>query len=99
MDDKEERKKEMISPDCDNTPLLGSKLPQLRLVCFPVYEVVDFSIRVIDHVYLCRSSASMSVEEHEGTFISTSATVFIRWALKLFMAGVVSEALATPFGC
>ena len=89
----------MISLDCDITPLLGSKLPQLRLVCFPVYEVINFSVRVIDHVYFCGSGASMSVKEHEGTFISASATVFIRWTLKLFMARVVSESLTTPFGC
>ena len=40
----------------------------------------------------------MSVKEHEGTLLPTSVTVFIGRALKLFMARVVSEALATPFG-
>ena len=30
-----EARKEMISPECDITPLLGSKLPQLRPVTLP----------------------------------------------------------------
>ena len=42
----------MTSPDRDITPLLSPKLPQLRLVHFPVYEVVDISVGIISHVHL-----------------------------------------------
>ena len=45
------RQEEKMSPERDITPLLGSKLPQLRLVRFPVYKIVDIGIRVIGHIY------------------------------------------------
>ena len=58
----------MISPDCDITPLLGSKLPQLQLVmrAFPVYEVVDISVGVVSYVYLFGGGAVMSTKERKG---------------------------------
>ena len=86
----------MMSPDCDITPLLGSKLPQLRLVRFPIYEVVDVSVRVISHVYFFRGGAAMFSMEKEGALLPTGATIFIGGALELFMIRIVSEAFATP---
>ena len=88
----------MNSPDRDITPLLDSKLPQLRLVCFPVYEVVDISIRVISHVCFFRGGAAMGTKEKIGALLPTGATIFIRGALKFFMVWIVSEAFATPLG-
>ena len=88
----------MMSPDRDITPLLGSELPQLRLVRFPIYEVVDVGIRVISHVYFFRGGAAMSLKEKEGALLPTGATIFIGGALELFMIRVVSEAFATPLG-
>ena len=72
----------MMSPDHDITPLLGSKLPQLRLVRLPVYEVIDISIGVISQVYLFRGGAAMSAKEKEGTLLPTCVTVFIGRALQ-----------------
>ena len=88
----------MMSPDRDITPLLGSKLPQLRLVCFPIYEVVDVGIRVVSHVYFFRGSAAMFSKEKEGTLLPTGATIFVGGALKLFMIRLMLEAFATPLG-
>ena len=88
----------MNSPNRDITPLLDLKLPQLRLVRFPVYEVVDVSIRVIGHVYFFRGGAATSMKEKVGALLPTGATIFIRGALKFFVVWVVSEALATPLG-
>ena len=95
---REDTKRKMISPDRDITPLLGSKLPQLRLGRFPVYEVVDISVGVISHVYLFRGGAAMLLKEKEGALLAASAAIFVGGALKFFMARVVSEALATPLG-
>ena len=88
----------MISPDRDITPLLGSKLPQLRLVHFPIYEVIDVGIWVIDHVYFLRGGAAVFAKEKEGALLSTGSIIFIGRALEFFVARVVSETLATPFG-
>ena len=88
----------MISPDRDITPLLGSKLPQLRLVHFPIYKVIDVGIWVIDHVYFFRGGAARFAEEKEGALLSTGATIFITGALEFFMVRVVSETFATPLG-
>ena len=88
----------MICPERDITPLLGSKLPQLRLVRFPIYEVIDIGIRVVSHIYLFRSGAAMFVKEKVGALFPTGATVFIGGALEFFVAGIVSETLATPLG-
>ena len=87
-----------MGPERDITPLLGSKLPRLRLSCFPVDEVVDIGVRVIGHVYFLRSGATMFAKEKKGALLSAGAAVFIGRALKFFMARVVSETLATPFG-
>ena len=87
----------MMCPDRDITPLLGLKLPQLQLVCFPIYEVVDVGVRVISHVYFFRSGAAMFLKEKEGALLPTGATIFIGGALELFMIRIVSEAFATPF--
>ena len=86
----------MMSPERDITPLLGSKLPQLRLGRFPVYKVVDISIRVVGHVYFLRGGAAMFAEKEERALLSAGATIFIGGALKLFVPRVVSEAFATP---
>ena len=87
-----------MSLERDITPLLGSKLPQLRLVRFPVYKVVDVGIRVIGHVYFIRGGAAMLAKEKEGALLSAGATIFIGRALEFFMARVVPETLATPLG-
>ena len=85
-----------MSPERDITPLLGSKLPQLRLSRFPIYKVIDIGVRVVSHVYLFRSSAMMVAKEKKGAFLTASMAVFIGGALELFMARVVPETLATP---
>ena len=90
--------KEMISPDGDITPLLGSKLPQLWLVRFRIYKVIDIGIWVISHVYFFRGGAAMFAEEKKGALLSTGTTIFRGGALEFFVARVVSETLATPFG-
>ena len=95
---KEERKKETTSPDRDITPLLSLKLPQLRLVRFPVYEVVDVSVGVISHIYPLRSGAAMSAKEEVGAWLPTLATIFIGGALQFFVARVMSKTLAAPLG-
>ena len=87
-----------MSPERDITPLLGSKLPQLRLVRFPIYEVVDVGVRVVSHVYFFRGGAMMFLKEKEGALLSTGATIFVGGALKLFMIRIVLEAFATPLG-
>ena len=89
-------RKEKMSPERDITPLLSSKLPQLRLSRLPVYEVVDVSVRIVSCIYLFRGGATMSVKEEEGASLSAGATVLIGGALEFFMTGVVSETLATP---
>ena len=85
-----------MSPERDITPLLSSKLPQLRLSRFPVYEVIDVSVWIVSCIYLFRGGATMFAKEEEGALLPTGATVLIRGALKFFMTGVVSETLATP---
>ena len=87
-----------MSPERDITPLLGSKLPQLRLVRFPIYKIIDVGIRVIDHVYFFRGGATMFVKEKKGALLSTGATIFIGGALKFFMVRIVPETFATPLG-
>ena len=73
-------------------------MPQLRLVRFPIYKIIDVGIGVIGHVYFFRSSAAMLAKEKIGALLSAGATIFIGRALEFFMAGVVSETLATPLG-
>ena len=87
-----------MSPERDITPLIDSKLPQLRLVHFPIYKIIDVSVRVIDHVYFFRGGASMFAKEEEGAMLPTGATIFIGGALEFFMVGIVSETFATPLG-
>ena len=87
-----------MGPECDITPLLGSKLPQLQLSRFPVNEIVNISVRVIGHVYFLRGGAAMFAKEEKGPLLSTGAAVFIGRALKFFVPRVVSETLATPLG-
>ena len=87
-----------MSPDRDITPLLGSKLPQLRLVRFPIYKVIDIGIWVISHVYFFRGGAAMFLKEEEGALLPTGVTIFIGGALKLFVSRVVSKTFATPLG-
>ena len=55
-----------MGPECDITPLLGPKFPQLRLSCFPVDEIINIGIRVIGHVYFLRSGATVFAEEKKG---------------------------------
>ena len=80
---KEGERRKMNSPERDITPLLGSKLPQLRLVMctFPIYEVIDISIGVIFHVHLFRGSATMGAKEEEWTCLAACATILISGAL------------------
>ena len=73
--------KEMMSPKRDITPLLGSKLPQLRLSRFPIYEVIDISVGVINHVYLFRVGATMATEEKERSLLSAGAAILVGGAL------------------
>ena len=87
-----------MGPERDITPLLGSKLPQLRLSCFPVDEIVNVGIRVIGHVHFLRSGATMFAKEKKEALLSAGAAVFIGRALKFFMARVVLETFATPLG-
>ena len=87
-----------MSPDHDITPLLGLKLPQLRLSHLPIYEVVDVGTWIIGHVYFLRGGAAVFFKEKEGALLSASTTIFIGRALEFFVAQVVSETLATPFG-
>ena len=88
----------MISPDRDITPLLGPKLPQLQLVRFPVYEVVDISVGVVSHIYLFRGRAAMSSKEEVGARLPTLATIFIGGTLQFFVSRIMSETLAAPPG-
>ena len=88
----------MISPDRDITPLLGSKLPQLRLGHFPIYEVVDVDIWIISHVYFLRGGTTVFAKKKEGALLSAGMTIFIGRALEFFVPRDVSETLATPFG-
>ena len=85
-----------MSPERDITPLLGSKLPQLRLSGLPVYEVVDVGIRIISHIYLFRGGATMFAKEKQRASLSAGVTILIGGALEFFMTGVVPETLATP---
>ena len=87
-----------MSPEHDITPLLGSKLPQLRLVCLPIYKIVDVGIRVIDHVYFFRGGTAIFVKEKEGALLPTGVTIFIGGALEFFMVWIVLETFATPLG-
>ena len=75
-------------------------MPQLQLVVctLPVYEVVDISIRIINHIYLFGGGAAMSAKEKKGALLPACVTIFIGGALELLVAWVVSEALATPLG-
>ena len=86
-----------MSPERDITPLLGSKLPQLRLSRFPVYEVIDVGVRIISRIYFFRGGAAMFAKEKERASLSAGATVLIGGALEFFMTRVVPETLATPF--
>ena len=85
-----------MSPERDITPLLGLKLPQLRLSRLPINEIVNISVRVVGHIYFLRGGAAMFAKEEKGALLAASATVFIGRALKFFMPRVVSETLATP---
>ena len=86
----------MMSPDHDITPLLGSELPQLRLVRLPIYEVVDSGIRIINHVYFFRGGAAMFAKEKKRALLSVGMTIFIGGALELFMVRVMPETFAAP---
>ena len=88
----------MTSPDRDITPLLSPKLPQLRLVRFPVSEVVDISVRVISHIYLFRDRAAMSTKGEVGARLPTLATIFIGGALQFFVSRIMPETLTAPLG-
>ena len=88
----------MMSPDHDITPLLGLKLPQLRLVCLPIYKVIDVGIWVIGHVYFLRGGTAVFAKEKEGALLPTFATIFIGGALQLLVSGVVPKTFATPLG-
>ena len=81
VNDEGKDSKEMISPRRDITPLLGSKLPQLRLSRFPIYEVVDISVGVIDHVHLFRGGATMATKEKERSSLSAGAAILVGGAL------------------
>ena len=85
-----------MSPERDITPLLGSKLPQLRLSRFPIYEVIDVSVGIINRIYLFRGSTTVFAKEEEGALLTAGTTVFIGRALEFFMTGVVSKTLAAP---
>ena len=85
-----------MSPERDITPLLGSKLPQLRLSRFPINEIVDISVRVVGHIYLLRGGAAMFTKEEKGALLSASAAILVGRALKFFVPWVMSETLATP---
>ena len=85
-----------MSPGRDITPVLGSKLPQLRLVRLPVYEVVDVSVGVISHVYLFGGGAAMSAKKKEGALLPTFVTVFIGGTLQYLVSRVVPKTFATP---
>ena len=87
-----------MSPERDITPLLGLKLPQLRLVRFPIYKIIDVGIRVIDHVYFFRGGTAMSAKEKEGALLPAGVTIFIGGALEFFVIWVVLETFATPLG-
>ena len=69
--------RKMISPDRDITPLLGLKLPQLRLGCFPIYKVIDISVGVVSHVHFLRGGATMATKEKEGSLLSAGTAIFI----------------------
>ena len=73
--------KEMMSPKRDITPLLGLKLPQLRLSRFPIYEVIDISVGVVGHVYLFRSGATMATKEEERSLLSAGVAILVGGAL------------------
>ena len=73
--------RKMMSPERDITPLLGSKLPQLRLIRLPIYKVIDISVGVINHVYLFRGGATMAVKEKEGSLLPAGTAIFIGGAL------------------
>ena len=85
-----------MSLEHDITPLLGSKLPQLRLSRLPINEIVNIGVRVVGHIYFLRGGAAMFAKEEKGALLSASAAVFVGRALKFFMPRVVSETLATP---
>ena len=78
---RKDRGRKMMSPECDITPLLGSKLPQLRLSRLPVYEAIDISARVISHVHLFRGGAAMATKEKERSLLSAGTAIFIGGAL------------------
>ena len=70
-----------MSPERDITPLLGSKLPQLRLSRFPVNEVVKIGAGVVGHVYFLRSGATMFAKKEKGALLSAGTAIFIGRAL------------------
>ena len=77
----EEERNEMIGPRRDITPLLGPKLPQLRLSCLPIYEVIDISVRVVSRIYFFGGGATMTTKEKEGSLLPAGAAIFIARAL------------------
>ena len=79
-DDRKDKKKTM-SPERDITPLLGSKLPQLRLSCLPIYKVVDISVRIVSRVYFFGDGATMTTKEKERSLFPAGTAVFIGRAL------------------
>ena len=78
---KGEKGKEMMSPERDITPLLGPKLPQLRLSRLPIYKVIDISVGVVSRVYFLGGGATMTTKEKEGSLFPAGATIFIGGAL------------------
>ena len=76
-----EERNGIVGPRCDITPLLGPKLPQLRLSCLPIYEVIDVSVRVVSRVYFFGGGATMATKEKEGSLLPAGAAIFIRGAL------------------
>ena len=70
-------RRKMMSPERDITPLLGSKLPQLRLSRFPVYKIIDISVGVVSRVYFLGGGATMATKEKEGSLLSAGMAIFI----------------------
>ena len=74
-------KERTMSPGRDITPLLGSKLPQLRLSCLPIYKVIDVSVRVVSRIYFFGDGATMTTKEKERSLFPAGTAVFIGRAL------------------
>ena len=79
--DERKDKKETMSPERDITPLLGPKLPQLRLSCLPIYKVIDISVRIVSRVYFFGGGATMATKEKEGSLLPAGTAIFIGGAL------------------